>query len=103
MNLIISKDVVNIYCEDVCGKKYMRPVMMSVLLNCDVIDLCAAIEKHKRSIGAGLLLVGNYGNANYQCNPVDKVYLQGWINFLSLPCFNDSYEAKKMVEILKEV
>ena len=98
-----TKAVVNVFCDEVCGKKYMMPVMMSILLECDTMDLCAAIEKHKRSIGTKLLLVGNYGNANYKCNPNDKVYLQGWINFLSLPCFDDSYEAKKMVELLKEV
>ena len=65
-----------------------------------MIDLMTALEKHKRAIGS-LLHDGNYGNCNYEVHAMDKVYLQGWLNFLSLQCFDDSLEAKEAIWLIK--
>lgn len=84
------------------GKKYITPAAMCGLLDCDMFELMAAVEQHKRAIG-NLLRDGNYGNCNYEVHADDKIYLQGWINFLSLPCFSDSLEAKKAIRLINEV
>ena len=82
------------------SKKYITPAGMAGLLDCDMFELMEALEQHKRAIGS-MLRDGNYGNRNYEVHAVDKVYLQGWINFLSLKCFSDSREAKRALELLK--
>ncbi|MBR6289206.1 MAG: hypothetical protein IKR19_07725 [Acholeplasmatales bacterium] len=87
--------------KDCCGKKYINPAAMASILGCDMFELMSALEQHKRAIGE-LLLDGNYGNANYEVHASDKVYLQGWINFLGLDCFSDSREAVAVVAALKE-
>ena len=102
----------HLFCMDICieaaikerfdGVKYITPAGMALCLNCNTAELCAALEQHKRSIPREFILNGNYGNANYAVNYSDHVKLQGWINFLSLPCFSDSREAAKVVEFLKE-
>ena len=84
------------------GKKYITPVSMALTLDCETNDLCEALKMHKIAIG-DLLLDGNYGNCNYNVSYTDKVYLQGWINFLSLPCYADSAEAKEAVRVLKNI
>ena len=83
------------------GKKYITPAGMAGLLDCDMFELMDVVEQHKRSIDTKLLRVGNYGNCNYEVHASDKVYLQGWINFLSLPCYSDSREVKRALELLK--
>ena len=86
--------------EDIRGK-YITPAAMAILLDCDFHDLCEALSMHKKAIGK-MLYDQNYGNCNYVTNAVDAVKLQGWINFLSLPCFEDSLEAKEVVRLAKE-
>lgn len=87
--------------KDCCGNKYITPAAMAAILGCDIIELLAALESHKRSIGK-MLLDGNYGNANFEAHAEDKVRLQGWINFLSLDCFSDSREARTVIASIKE-
>ena len=84
------------------GNKYVTPAAMSCILGCDMFDLMGALKQHKIAIGK-LLLDGNYGNANYEVHAADKIKIQGWINFLGLPCFEDSREAKEAVKILSDL
>ena len=86
--------------EDCVGKKYITPHHMSAILHCNMYDLMWALEQHKRALPTDMLCCGNYGNCNYVVQPEDKVYYQGWINFLSLKCFSDSKEAKVVADIL---
>lgn len=100
INMDTIKSGVNVLYN---GKKYITPSKMASILECENHSLCAAIEKHKRYLGnldPQLLLVGNYGNANYKCNSEDLVYIQGWINFLSH--YKDT-DACQVVSILKEM
>ena len=102
----------NIFCikkfftediEVVSNRKYVTPVKMALHLRCKTSELCEALSKHKRhlaNIDANLL--DNYGNRNFVVSYSDKVYVQGWINFLSLDCFSDSREAKAVVEVLRK-
>jgi len=85
------------------GRKYIRPIRMAIIMECDVTELCNAMSDHKCNLPTEMLLMGNYGNCNYTCHYNDKVYLQGWINFLSLPCFNDQSYAAPVVKVLKDV
>lgn len=87
------------------GERYITPVQMAGLLDCDTKELCEAMSKHKRAIydiNRSWLLSNNYGNANFEVSYTDKIYFQGWINFLSLPCFADSLEAKKAVKLMTD-
>ena len=87
------------------GERYITPVQMAGLLDCDTKELCEAVSKHKRAIydiNRKWLLSNNYGNANFEVSYTDKIYFQGWINFLSLPCYADSLEAKKAVKLMTD-
>ncbi len=85
-------------------RKYINPVSMGIILGCNCHDLYVAIENHKRHLATiDESWLDNYGNRNFKCDPRDRVYIQGWINFLSLECFSDSLEAKEAVRVLKEV
>jgi hypothetical protein len=97
LNITVEDSIKELYN----GKKYITPAGMSIILNCDMFELMEALEQHKRAIGR-MLLDGDYGNSNYEVHAGDKVYLQGWINFLSLKCFSDSREAVEVVKLLKE-
>lgn len=95
MDIEIESSIKSLYN----GEKYITPAAMSIILDCTCSDLFNALSEHKRAIGK-LLLDGNYGNCNYEVHAGDCVKLQGWVNFLSLPCFADSAEAAKAVEII---
>lgn len=87
------------------GKRYITPVQMANLLDCKTEDLCKALEQHKRAIyeiNKSFLTNGNYGNRNFVVSYRDKVYYQGWINFLSLPCYADSLEAKEAIRLMED-
>lgn len=83
------------------GEKYITPASMSMLLDCDMFELMNAVSLHKVAIG-DFIFDGNYGNCNYEVHANDKVRLQGWINFLSLPCYSDSLEASEAIRLISE-
>lgn len=90
--------------ESKTGEKYITPLSMSFILMCDSDYLCEAVGYYKLE-NSKTIDYKIYGSklTDCDCEELDKIRIQGWIDFLSIREYSKDDSIQEIIKILKDI